>query len=207
MEVLKALVPILGPVIAAILGSIGLLLKERRQSSDTRYRRTQARVEATEMVTFIDKWIQAQQLACSPKEFEQAKQMARQQLERIYSALSQVEQVRLPTKERPFLQRLLLLYRPAGVLGWVLHLIFYLLVIFYLLLLPDLTAGVITDMTRAEEAVPLWFSIVFTIIFNLILLLPVLGVRAWARSVDVKQHKLETTGTAPSSELTPQATG
>lgn len=207
MEVLKTLVPILGPVIAAILGSIGLLLKERRQSSDTRYRRTQARIEATEMVSFIDKWIQAQQLACSPKEFEQAKQMARQQLEQIYSALSQIEQVRLPTKERPFLQRLLLLYRPAGVLGWVLHLIFYLLVIFYLLLLPDFTAGVITDMTSGEEAVPLWFSIVFTIIVNLILLIPVLGVRALARSVDVKQRKLKTTGTAPSSELTPQATG
>jgi len=67
MPILKDLLPIL---ITPLLGAVGILLQELRHKRDSRFQRQQARSEATELIDLIQKWLQAQQLACSAEELE-----------------------------------------------------------------------------------------------------------------------------------------
>jgi positive regulator of sigma E activity len=196
MEQFKEFFPLLttlltafATLLTAILGGGGVFL-EWRQRRDERHQRRQARTEATEMVSFVEKWIATQQLACSPEEFEQVKMSAHRQLDRLYNSLLDMQEAKKQVEERSFIQRALLLYKPASVRGWVLHIIFYglgaimlLLAVstFFLLLDPE-AAGIPEDVPPNALVLGLMF-------YYLVLFVPALAIRGWARRVDRRHHK------------------
>ncbi len=57
-----ALVPLLVPVVTAVIGAIGLMLKDRRLAHDARAVREKALAEATAQIGFATDWWKAQQL-------------------------------------------------------------------------------------------------------------------------------------------------
>jgi len=168
----ETLFRLLGPVITAI----GIGVQELRQSRDAYGHRKLARAEATEMVAFIEKWIQTQQLICLPEEFEAVKRKAQPQLEGVYANLTRVNEARLGTVTRPLFRRIFLLYKPASVGGWILHIVFYLLV----LLVAMGSLGVLSD-----EDLSAWPELVGVFGFYFVVLLIV---RAWAVYIEKKHH-------------------
>lgn len=185
MEKFEKLLPLIATLLTAALGAAGVLLQEWRQRRDDRYRQNRARTEASEMVSFVEKWIAAQKLACSPEEFEQAKQTARLQLERVYSSLLNVQEAKKPVEDNSFLQRLLLLYKPASLGAWGLHLLFYFLVIIVLLWVA-LSVSLLRESRGDLTPSSLVIEIVMLFIVSLILLVPTLAIRAWAIAVHRK---------------------
>ena len=200
MEKFEKFLPIVATLLTAAIGAAGVLLQEWRQRRDERYRQNRARTEASEMVSFIDKWVAAQKLACSPEEFEQAKQTARLQLERVYSALVKEQEAKKPVEENTFLQRLLLLYKPASLGGWVLHFLFYLFVIVTLLWI-SISVPLITEFRNDLDAPSPATVIVFMLISSVVWLAPALAIRAWAVAVDRRQRKPPTEGASASPVL------
>lgn len=196
MENLEKLWPIVATLLTAALGAAGVLLQEWRQKRDDRHQRKQVRDEASEMVSFIEKWIQTQQLTCLPEEFEQVKQMAHQQLERIYYSLLNMQEVKKQVEERSFIQRALLLYKPASFSGWVLHLVFYMLGLM-IMLWGVISALFFLDSSAAQSDNndPSRGVLILTlVIFYLLLFVPALAIRAWATIVDKKNAKQQTDG-------------
>ncbi len=59
---LSTLVPLLVPVVTALIGAIGLMLKDRRLAHDLRAMRGRALSEATAQIAFATDWWKAQQL-------------------------------------------------------------------------------------------------------------------------------------------------
>jgi hypothetical protein len=196
----EELLKFIAPVFTALLGYVGVRLQEFRQRRDERYQRSRARAEATEMIEFFDKWIRTAQLIFPPEEFEQTKQIARAQLESVYSSLLVAHDKKRPVEERSFLRRALLLYKPPTAGGWVLHALFY--VIGFLMLLESIgVVGVIIDDKKGgPDASPMRDDLIGVLLFYLVLLAVVLGIRAWAASVDRRHGKPQTDGahaTAP----------
>src|SRR5436190_748302 len=56
------LVPLLVPLVTAVIGAIGLMLKDRRLAHDARAVRESALTEATAQIGFATDWWKAQQL-------------------------------------------------------------------------------------------------------------------------------------------------
>ena len=199
MDKLEKFLPIVATLLTAAIGAAGVLLQEWRQRRDDRYRQRRARSEASEMVSFIDKWIAAQQLSCSPEEFEQARQTARLQLERVYSALMKEQEAKKPAEESTFSQRLLLLYKPASLGGWILHLLFYLLVIVTLLWIA-ISVPLVKEFRNEPDAPSPTLVVVLMLMSSLVWLAPALAIRAWAVVVD-RRHRKPAEGASASSVL------
>jgi hypothetical protein len=164
-------------LIGSLLTAIGIGVQELRQSRDAYGRRKLARAEATEMVAFIEKWIQTQQLTCLPEEFEAVKRRAQLQLECVYATLTKVNEAKLRAVARPLFQRIFLLYKPQGVGGWITHIAFYLL----LFLLAMGSVGALS-----EEEPTTWFDKIAVFGFYFVVLLIV---RAVAVHIDTKRHQ------------------
>lgn len=192
MEKIKDLLPIIASVLTATLGAAGVLLQEWRQQRDERHRRSQARAEAAEMVEFVERWLKTQQLACSPEDFERAKQTARVQLERIYASLLVKHEPKRHVEERSFVQRALLLYKPQSTGAWVLHFAFYALGSLILLIQVLLSMGALMEVQAHPEM--LRENVIILIFFYLFSLAPVLGIRAWAAAVDRRRLTHQTDG-------------
>ena len=172
---------LIGPLVTAL----GISLQELRRSRNEYARRKMARDEATEMVAFIEKWVQAQQLTCASEEFEAVKQIARLQLQQVYALLMNAQQTKAPPK-RPLLRRVFLLYQPASLGGWISHIIFYLLIV----VLGMFSLGVFTDekdpeITRAD--------IIAIYVFYLFI---TFAVRAWAVHIETRRE-LKSSQSAP----------
>lgn len=190
LPLLAALLTAFATLLTAILGGGGVFLQEWRQRRDERHQRRQARTEATEMVSFVEKWIATQQLACSQEEFEQVKMSAHRQLDRLYKSLLDMQEAKRHVEERSFIQRALLLYKPASFRGWVLHLIFYLLGAIILLWGVCSTFLLLDPPAAGMPANASLNIIVFVVIlYYLFLFVPTLAIRAWALRVDRRHHK------------------
>ena len=183
--------PLVATVLTAVLGAAGVLLQEWRQKRDDHHRRRQERVEASEMIEFVQKWIQTQQLACSPEELVQVKQTARQQLEGIYNSLVKVQEAKRPDEHHSFFSRALLLYKPPGFGALLLHVIFYTLMI-VLMLSVLFTVTLSFDPLNKPGDLPRAELIGGMTIVYVILLIPALSVRAWAISIDRRHRKMQT---------------
>jgi len=180
--------PLAATILTAVLGAAGVLLQEWRQKRDDHHRRRQERAEASEMVEFVQKWIQTQQLACSPEEFQQVKQTARQQLESVYNSLVKVQEAKRAEEHHSFFTRALLLYKPPNFGGLVLHVIFYALM-FALVLCVLFTITMFFDPLNKPNDLPRAELIGGMSIINVILLVPALSIRAWAVSID-RRHRI-----------------
>jgi hypothetical protein len=175
MERIEKLIPLLAPILATVLGALGIFLQDWWRKRDDRFRRKQARTEAIETVTFIEKWIKTQELTCSAEEFAQAKLAAHQQLEKLYASLMYVQQIKpAPTQERSFIRRALLLYSPPTIGALFIHMFFYFWIGVFLLWTFGLGWAAVTDKTAPKGTL-----VVITII-GLILLIPLFPLRAWA---------------------------
>lgn len=122
---------IAAPMATALLGLVVVWLQEWRRGRDAFAQRNNARAEATELVTFYEKWIQAQKVVCDPEEFETVRQVAQDRLDRLAATLPEPEEV----DPRPTfsLRRVLLLYRPASTGAWAAHVGFYFMFVLALL--------------------------------------------------------------------------
>jgi len=189
MNSFKEFLPILATLFTAIFGAGGVLLRDWLQKRDNQHQRKEARLEAAELISVIEKWIATQQLICSPEEFEQVKLSARKKLDRVYSALVNSQNTR-KSERHSFIRRAFLFYRPVSVRGWILHAIFYVLAT--LILLWAITSiFTILDPRVAEidlELFPLRAIIFVIILYFLLLLVPALAIRAWALVIDKKDR-------------------
>jgi hypothetical protein len=163
----------LAPLIAPFMAAGGVLTQELVRARGQHNKRQQARNEAAEMMAFLEKWIKTQELACSPEEFEQVKQIARQQLYDIHATLARLQKTQSQEAEtRPLLQRALLLYRPAGFSGWVARTIIYSI----LIIVGFFSIGIFADFKTEDIGAAIAFYIVCLIV--------ILPLHAWAVSDD-----------------------
>ncbi|MDQ1593264.1 MAG: hypothetical protein QOG71_3891 [Pyrinomonadaceae bacterium] len=207
-EVWTIVAAFLTAFLTAALGGAGVLLQEWRQKRDDRHRRKQARIEATEMISFIEKWVQTQQLTCSAEDFEDVKKKARQKLERVYYSLIKVDEAKRPVEERSFLQRALLLYKPSSFGALVLHLIFYMLGTILLLWEIIGVALIIVPVEAKGQLTTMSETIFGLIVVNLLCIAPALAVRAWAVVIDKKHRKsqLDMVSASPVASSSARAT-
>ena len=119
------LLAIAGPAVTALLGLVVVWLQDWRRERDAFTQRTNARKEATELVAFYEKWIQTQQLVASPEEYEAARRVVQDRLDRLAAILPEPEEV--DASPSFSIRRALLLYRPASRGAWAAHLAFYFL--------------------------------------------------------------------------------
>jgi hypothetical protein len=180
---LKDLLPLVTPAVAAG----GIWVQGLLQARDDRYRGKLARDEAVEMIELLEKWMKTQEMACSPEEFQQVKRVARQRLDDMYLALEGVHEKSQPqhTETRPPLQRLFLLYPPAGFSGWMAAAIFYALII----LGGMFSIGVLLTFKSSDIGPSIAFFVVLGIMF--------LPVHAWARHADAKGRQQNRAGGLP----------
>jgi hypothetical protein len=172
------LLAVAAPVATALVGLFVVWLQEWRRGRDAFSQRTNARQEATELVTFYEKWIQTQKLVCSPEEYEAARQVVQDRLDRLAATLPEPEEV----DPRPAfsLRQLLLLYHPASRAAWVAHVAFY--VMFVLALLA--TFGSL--MPEDDGTFAHWTEIVGASVIVVVL---TLVLRTVAVAVDERDHR------------------
>jgi hypothetical protein len=187
----KDFLPILATLLTAILAAVGVLLRDWLQKRDARHQRKEARLEATELISVIEKWMAAQQQICSSEEFEEVKQSVRRRLDRVYSSLVSSHDIKKPIERRPFIRRALLFYKPASLLGWILHTIFYVLAALILVWGIFSIISIYRPQIYQLDGQPLTLNeIVFIIIlYWLLLLVPALAIRGWALYLDKRNLK------------------
>ncbi|MBN1661494.1 MAG: hypothetical protein JXA93_24085 [Anaerolineae bacterium] len=124
---------IMAIVVGAIAGLLPIVLTTLISWMDRRTRlskQTQALNLAQKRVEFLSGWLKAQELLCSPQEWEQLKRSASEELVALRQHLTDIleEEQRRPievAEERSPVQKLFLLYRPRTASGWILHTLFY----------------------------------------------------------------------------------
>lgn len=114
---------VVGPVVTALVGLVVVWLQDWRRERDAYTQRAHARQEATELVAFYEKWIKTQQLVASPEDYEAAREVVQDRLDRLAAAMPEPEEV--DPSPSFSMRRALLLYRPASTGGWVAHVAFY----------------------------------------------------------------------------------
>jgi hypothetical protein len=164
-----------------LLRAGAVLLQEQMRARGRNHKRQSARTEAVETMAALEKWIKAQELACSPEELQQAKQAARRQLDEIFQSLARLQEAQLqPGEARPMLERVLLLYRPTRFSGWLARLLFYAVLLFAVFM----SIGIWADFKGAGD-------IGIMVAFYLACAVVILPVHAWAVSSDTPRIRLE----------------
>jgi hypothetical protein len=172
------LLAVIGPCVTALLGLLVVWLQEWRRNRDTFTQRSHARMEATELLTFYEKWLQTQKLVATPEEYEAARQVVQDRLDRLAATLPEPEEVDpSPTFS---LRRVLLLYRPASRAGWVAHGAFYAWSVLTLL------ATVGSIMPNEDGTFAHWTEIVGV---NAFLIVSLLILRTVAVAVDERDRR------------------
>ena len=114
---------------------------------------------AQKRVEFLDSWVKVQETLSSTERFEEIKQAVSAELDGLSGSLSEelAEEEEEEEGEISFLQRLFLAYLPHNVTGWVLHILFYM--ILGVTLINVYEAGIdgpTTDSWTVLEALFFW---------------------------------------------------
>jgi hypothetical protein len=168
----------IGPFLTALLGLFVVWLQEWRRSRDTYTQRAHARIEATELLAFYEKWIQTQKLVATLEEYEAARQVVQDRIDRLAAALPEPEEV--DASPAFSLRRVFLLYRPESPAGWVAH------VAFYAWFALTLLAAVGSLMPNPDGTFAHWTEIVGV---QVVLIVPLLILRTVAVAVDERDHR------------------
>jgi hypothetical protein len=169
---------IVGPVITALIGLVVVWLQDWRRGRDAYSQRAHARTEATELATFYEKWIKTQQLVATPEEYEAARQVVQDRLDRLAATLPEPEEV--DPSPSFSLRQVLLLYRPASRGGWIAH------VAFYAMFALTLLATIGSFMPDPDGTFAHWTEIVGV---HLVLIIPLLVLRTVAVAVDARDRR------------------
>ncbi|HEU5087641.1 MAG TPA: hypothetical protein VFT99_09355, partial [Roseiflexaceae bacterium] len=174
---IQLIIAFAGPILTALLGALGIYLQEWREQRDARSLRLGMRSEASDYVGLLVKWLDAQQRVCSESEYLDAKQRVRQELDRLYTAFSAeppVKQTLDAQAAQTFVQRALLLYRPARPLGWIARLLYFA----FLLIVALYSFSIVEEVSsgRMNWSVALFGYVLYVV--------PLLLMRSWAVAID-----------------------
>jgi hypothetical protein len=181
-----------GPVLTAVLAALGVWFQEWREQRNDLARQRRTRIEAAEMVAFLDKWLALQQRVCSEQEYAEVQRRARSDLEQLYAELSLQRTQLQPSRARDalsFVKRALLLYRPARPIGWLVRALFYFMAIVILLF----SFG---SLVPADQGPIQWGTVLGGYI---LLLVPLLALRSLAVALDGPRSPQAAYGGQPDS--------
>jgi hypothetical protein len=165
-------------LLSTALGLISIWLQEWRKERGADYRKRQTLIELKERVEFIRAWIQAQE-ACDTGGLRADKTKAQDQLNAVYETWLSVQGTRTEAGQRLSARRILLLYRPHTIQGWIAHTLFYI----WIVLMQFFVLGVILDWKAGD--IP---AVILATITGLVILLVL---RAWAVNADADRASLD----------------
>jgi len=158
--IIQDLLPLLtsGGVIAALLPS-ALSWADRRGLVS---KRKQALDLAQQRVEFLNTWIKAQEPLCSAENFAGLRQVVSEELIQIKLQLDEVMADASATeriRKKPFIQRLLLIYFPHSVAGWVGHALFYVSLFVTIVFIY----GTVSSIGQSESGI-IWTDFLFFVL-------------------------------------------
>lgn len=163
---------LLGPTILLILGWLFGWLDGYIRNRGAHTQRKLARDETLEVIQILEKWLNAQEIACTPEDFKQVKTKVRERLNDILRTLEASPQT--TQAQRSLLERLFLLNRPSRASGVVARVIFYVLIVFLVICAIGIPG--------AQPPVPIATAIAIYVSFGVFLV----AVHAWAVYADSK---------------------
>lgn len=198
------LVPLLVPIVTAIVGAVGLLIREQYDRRTEMGRRKYAMEEASRRVTFAAEWWKAKQALGSTPDDEAARSFAESWLEEATSLVSKaLHPPRRPEPNRPVTRRrrILLAYPLRHRSARVLRVVYYILLAFtaFGLLSVPLTIYQLAAVGDKTATLAYSASIVVSLGFYGLL---ALGVRAWAVWIENRAAKQRFVSTS-SQQATP----
>jgi hypothetical protein len=176
-EILQLVALLSVPVIAGIVGALGILLQDWRARRDLAVRRRVAMEEATMRVAFATEWWKACQLIAADEEtLTNARARAALLMAEASSLVGSVPAVAPMEQTRPMPQRLLLLYPLTRRSARVIRGFYY-----AVLVLPVVViAGTLIDVATGSLAEYLWGDLILLSMTGA----AALGLRFWAVRVE-----------------------
>jgi hypothetical protein len=203
MDVAPIVAPILAavlvPVVTALVGAVGILIRDLYNRRSEMGRRTYAMDDATRQVTFAAEWWKAKQaLGCTPDD-QAARAIAESWLEEATSRVSEALQPpRRLEPDRSVTRRILLAYPFQRWTARVLRVAYYLLLAFTAM--APLSAASVAGVPGITPAGVL--SIFFSQLITWGLL--AFAIRAWAVAIENRaaKHRTAAQSVVPTSGLT-----
>lgn len=181
------------PVVTAMLGALGIVLRDVYEHRSERGRQRYAIDDATQRVSFITDWWNAKQaIGVGSDELQSAQETVQAWLK---EAISQVSESMHPTT-RPegqysVMRRVLLAYPFKRVSAQFLR-VFYYVVVY--LVVPFWMLGFLGDIPNFDDyTADVWAGIIFMFVFLAVL---ALGLRAWAVSIEERAARRPTSASA-----------
>jgi|KBSSwiStaDraftv2_1062776.scaffolds.fasta_scaffold09168_5 hypothetical protein len=189
---LDLIAALLAPIVTAIAGAVGILIRDRHDRRSGLGRRKYAMEDATRQVTFAAEWWKAKQaLGCTPDD-QAARAIAESWLAEATALVSESRQPpRRPESERSAVGRILLAYPFQRLSAKLLRVVYYLLL--------ALTATLpLTAAWVGIEGDGIGESLGFAIFGMVVYTLPAFAIRAWAVAIETRAAARP--GTTPSPE-------
>jgi hypothetical protein len=189
---MNIVVGLLVPVVSAVVGAVGILIRDLYDRRSEMGRRKYAMDEATRQVTFAAEWWKAKQALGSTPDDEAARAIAESWLEEATSLVSTAlhpprrpEPSRSVTRQSRIRSRILLAYPFQRWTARVLRVAYYVVLVFTAL-------GVLAAPLLASEGAKLG-DVAFTFVVEVGFYgLLALGIRAWAVSIENRAAKQRT---------------
>jgi len=194
-----ALIALLAPIVTALVGAVGILIRDLYNRRSAMGRRKYTMDDATRQVTFAAEWWKAKQALGTTPDDQAARAMAESWLEEATSLVS--EALRPPRRPEPdfsVTRRILLLYSFQRWTARIVRLAYYwLLANVAFAVVVALTIMSDPDMKLGEKV----FASILELVFTGSL---ALGVRAWAVRIEDRatKQRISTQRSVPTGALT-----
>ncbi|MEV6427078.1 hypothetical protein [Nocardia sp. NPDC051463] len=174
-------VALLVPVVTALLGAFGIVLRDLYERRSERGQYTRAYDDAARKVAFATEWWKAQrELGMGPDEMQSARETAQSWLGEATALIDRsVKPSRRPEDRYSLMRRVLLAYQFKSMSARVLRIVYY-----FMLFLMVYNLAIDVSMSTLDGFTGEYWSV--TLMGLLLLGLPALGARAWA--VSIEQH-------------------
>lgn len=190
----EILVALLVPVVTALLGAFGIVLRDLYERRSERGRYKHAYDDATRKVAFATEWWKAkQELGVGAEELQSARETAQVWLREATALIDQsVQPPRRPEDRYSVTRRALLAYPFERISARLLRIVYYFFLFFMAL-------GVLFTIPRVDEYTGAdWTGELITLVFYGLL---ALGARAWSVSIEQRAARRKAKVSTPISNV------